>query len=64
MNTVSELEAFEITEPQRMFAERERAVPGIAGPRGVFFYQTTPLSTVRWLVDPDGHILESVSFNR
>jgi hypothetical protein len=63
MNSVSELEAFEITEPQRMFAVREHAVAGVAGPHGVFFYQTTPLSTVRWLVDPDGHILESASFS-
>jgi hypothetical protein len=54
--------ARELTEPQRRFASREAATPGVRTFVGVFFYRHSSASTRRWLVDPRGAVLETSVF--
>lgn len=54
--------ARELTEPQRRFASREAATPGVRTFVGVFFYRHGSASTRRWLVDSRGAVLERSVF--
>lgn len=54
----------ELSREQRRFAEEHEATPGMhAGERRqlVYFYRYEHSSTHRWLVDPDGEIVDFVS---
>ena len=54
----------QLSHEQRRFAEEHEATPGMhAGERRqlVYFYRYEDASTHRWLVDPDGEIVDFVS---
>jgi hypothetical protein len=54
----------QLSREQRRFAEEHDATPGMhAGARRqlVYFYRYEDSSTHRWLVDPDGEIVDFVS---
>jgi hypothetical protein len=54
----------QLSREQRRFAEEHEATPGMhAGERRqlVYFYRYQDASTHRWLVDPDGAIVDFVS---
>jgi len=54
----------QLSREQRRFAEEHEATPGMhAGERRqlVYFYRYEDSSTHRWLVDPDGAIVDFVS---
>lgn len=57
----------ELTREQRVFAERERAIPDRCGGRdhrSVFMYREEPLGAWRSLVDPSGRIIDTERFSR
>lgn len=57
----------ELTPEQRLFAEREHAVPGVCGVldrESVFMYREEELGAWRWLVDGSGRIVDRERFSR
>jgi hypothetical protein len=57
----------QLTREQRVFAEREHAVPGRCGGRdhrSVFMYREEALAAWRWLVDPNGRVVDTERFSR
>jgi hypothetical protein len=59
--------ALKLTSQQRVFAEREHAVPGVYADQArgsIFMYREEPLAGLRWLVDPSGRVLDSDRFSR
>ena len=53
-----------LTEAQLRFAEDVQANPGPSVQRGVYLYRAEIWSTHRWLVAPDGEVLESIRFHK
>ena len=55
-----------LTPPQARFAREHEATPGAQAKLGfgcVYLYHEEPGSAFRWLVAPDGHVLETETFS-
>jgi hypothetical protein len=54
-----------LTRAQERFAKKNRAYPGgrsLADERMVFFYREGPMLAQRWLVGPNGYVIQRDSF--
>jgi hypothetical protein len=52
-----------LTPAQEGFAREHHATAGTRNALGVFMYRTEPYRTERWLVGPNGQILDELTFH-
>jgi hypothetical protein len=64
MTTIPEIDAHELTDAQRAFADSHQAMPGFRSEfsDAVFLYERGAWRTTRWLVDAAGQIVDTRSF--